>query len=75
MPNILDFVQTYVAKNTANHNFEETEFKLKSCSEALILTIKTIIYVYTQRQNIFSLFIRIPIIYYFSCNSKILVNK
>ena len=39
--NTLDFIQTYVATNTESHNLQKTEFKLKSCSEALILTIKT----------------------------------
>ena len=39
--NILDFIQTYVVTNTENHNLTKTEFKVKSCSKALIFTIKT----------------------------------
>ena len=38
---ILDFIQTYVALNTENHKLWKMEFKVKSCSEALIFIIKT----------------------------------
>ena len=36
MSNTLDFIQTYAAKNTENHNLRKTEFKVKSFREALI---------------------------------------
>ena len=78
MSDILDFIQTYVATNTENHNFHKTEFKVKSCSEALILNyisiyIKAIyIYIYIY---IYGVFIRIPVIYYLPYNSEMLVNK
>ena len=36
MSDTLEFIQTYVAKNTENHNLRKTEFKVKSFSEALI---------------------------------------
>ena len=39
--NTLDFIQTYVARNTENRNFRKTELKVKSCSETLRLTFKT----------------------------------
>ena len=68
MSNTLDFIQTYVATNTENHNLRNTEFKLKSCSETLILTIK-------NKGNIYCVFIGIPVIYYFLYNSEILVNE
>ena len=56
--NALDFIQTYVATSTENHNLQKTEFKVKSCSEALILTIK-------YKGDIYCVFIGIPVIYYF----------
>ena len=37
--NTSDFIQTYVAAKTQNHNLRKTEFKVKFCSEALKLTI------------------------------------
>ena len=43
MSNTLEFIQTYFATNTKKSNLRKTEFEVKSCSEALILTI---IYVY-----------------------------
>ena len=41
----LYFIQTYVATNTENHDLPKTEFKVKSCSEALILNH---IYIYIK---------------------------
>ena len=69
--NTLDFIQTYVATNAENHYLRKTEFKVKSCSEAVILLIK-------NKGNIcicIEFFIGIPVIYYFPYNSERLVNK
>ena len=77
MSNILDFIQTYVATNAENHNLRKTEFKVKSCSDALILTIVLLnhICIYIKAIYILHFLIGIPVIYYFPYNSEILVNK
>ena len=83
MSNTLDFVQTYVTNEHENDNLRKTDFKVKSCSEALIFIIvllnqiciyvKTIyIYIYIY---IYCVFIGKPMIYYFPYNSEISVNK
>ena len=65
MSNTFDFIQTYVAINTENHNLRKTEFKVKSCSEALILTIVLL-------NHICIVFLKgIPVIY-FPNNAEIL---
>ena len=87
MSNTLDFIQIYVVTNTEYHNLCKTEFKVKSCSEALIhleassqhCVTKSYTSMYIHKGNIYiyiyCVFIGIPVIYYFPYNPEILVNK
>ena len=67
--------------NTENQNLWKTEFKVKSCSEALMHSeagsqhCVTKSYMYIHKGNKYRVFIGIPVIYYFPYNSEILVNK
>ena len=80
--NTLDFIQRYVEINTENDNLRKTEFKINSCSEALMhleagrqyCITKSYIYIYIYIY-IHSVFIGIPVIYNFPYNSEILVIK
>ena len=74
MSNTLDFIQTYVATNMENHNLRKTEFKVKPCGEALILTIETpLLHTWLLLQQFCSLPLQ-GVINDFPYNSEILVN-
>ena len=72
MSNTLNFIQTYVATITENHNLREMEFKVRQAANIVLLDH---IFIYINAIYIYCVFIGISVIYYFPHNSKILVSK